>query len=237
MVSAWLPFDVPPEHVANAYGIAFTSVAMLYVVLGGMYSLVWADVVQYVLMTIASITIAVIAMNALEPGMLAAVTPEGWDSPFFGWTLDLDWSATIPSINDKIASDGYSLFGIFMMMLLFKGILVSAAGPAPNYDMQKILATRSPREAALMSGFVSVVLNPVRYLMITGFATLAIVHFQDLGITTETAGDFDRILPAAISRFAPPGVLGLIIAGLLAAFVSTFAATLNAAPAYLVNDV
>ena len=34
----------------------------------------------------------------------------------------------------------------------------SAAGPAPNYDMQKILATRSPREAALMSGFVSVML-------------------------------------------------------------------------------
>jgi solute:Na+ symporter, SSS family len=32
-------------------------------------------------------------------------------------------------------------------------------------------------------------------------------------------------------------VLGLIIAGLLAAFVSTFAGTLNAAPAYLVNDV
>ena len=38
-------------------------------------------------------------------------------------------------------------------------------------------------------------------------------------------------------QFAPPGVLGLIVAGLLAAFVSTFAATLNAAPAYLVNDV
>ena len=73
--------------------------------------------------------------------------------------------------------------------------------------------------------------------MIAGFATLAIVHFQELGIATATAGDFDRILPAAIYRFAPPGVLGLIIAGLLAAFVSTFAATLNAAPAYLVNDV
>jgi Na+/proline symporter len=73
--------------------------------------------------------------------------------------------------------------------------------------------------------------------MIAGFATLAIVHFQDLGITTAAAGDFDRILPAAIHQFAPPGVLGLIIAGLLAAFVSTFAATLNAAPAYLVNDV
>lgn len=88
-----------------------------------------------------------------------------------------------------------------------------------------------------MSGFVSVVLQPVRYLFIASFATLAIVHFQDLGIATTSAGDYDRILPAAIHRFAPPGVLGLIVAGLLAAFMSTFAATLNAAPAYLVNDV
>jgi hypothetical protein len=33
-------------------------------------------------------------------------------------------------------------------MVLFKGILVSAAGPAPNYDMQRMLAARTPREAA-----------------------------------------------------------------------------------------
>ena len=60
-----------------------------------------------------------------------------------------------------------------MMMMLFKGVLISAAGPAPNYDMQKILSTRSPREAAMMSGFVSLVLMPIRYLLVAGFAVLA----------------------------------------------------------------
>src|SRR5690606_20887236 len=35
----------------------------------------------------------------------------------------------------------------------------------------------------------------------------------------------------------PSGLLGLLIAGLLAAFMSTFAATVNAAPAYVVNDL
>ena len=236
-VSPWLPFEIPPEHVANAYGIAFTAIVTLYVALGGMYSLVWTDVLQFTIMTVASVIVAGIAMSNVDADTLAAVTPEGWDSPFFGWTLDLDWSATISSLNAKIASDGYSLFGIFMMMLLFKGILVSAAGPAPNYDMQKILATRSPREGALMSGFVSVVLNPVRYLMIMGFAVLAIVYFAELNIATPSGNDFERILPSAILEFSPPGVLGLIVAGLLAAFTSTFGGTLNAAPAYLVNDV
>ena len=35
----------------------------------------------------------------------------------------------------------------------------------------------------------------------------------------------------------PQGVVGLLLAGLLAAFMSNFAATINAAPAYIVNDI
>ena len=237
VVAPWVPFDVAPNHVAHFYGIAFTTIAAIYAVLGGMFSIVWTDVLQFAVMTIASVIVAVIAIQQVDPAVIDALVPEGWHTPFFGWSLDLDWSGALAGFNQRIAGDGYTLFGAFMMMLLFKGVLVSAAGPAPNYDMQKILSTRSPREAALMSGFVSVVLQPIRYLMIAGFAVLAIAYFQELGLTGATAGDYDRILPAAIHRFAPPGVLGLIVAGLLAAFVSTFAATLNAAPAYLVNDV
>ena len=237
MVAPYLPFDIAPAHVANFYGITFTAIAAIYAVLGGMFSIVWTDILQFTVMAIASVIVAVIAMQHVDPATLAALTPEGWDTPFFGWTLGLDWSGELAAFNGRIASDGYSMFGAFMMMLLFKGILVSAAGPAPNYDMQKILSTRSPREAALMSGFVSVVLQPIRYLMIAGFAILAIAHFDSLGLTGAEPGDYDRLLPAAMARFAPPGILGLIVVGLLAAFVSTFAATLNAAPAYLVNDV
>ena len=210
---------------------------MIYAVLGGMFSIVWTDVLKFILMTIVSVIVAVIAIERVDPKTIAALTPAAWHSPFFGWSLDLDWSGSLAALNHKITSDGYSLFGAFMMMMLFKGILISAAGPAPNYDMQKILSTRSPREAAMMSGFVSIVLMPVRYLLVAGFAVLAIAYFDDLGIATASGNDYDRILPAAMRQFAPPGVLGLIVAGLLAAFVSTFAATLNAAPAYLVNDV
>ncbi len=52
-----------------------------------------------------------------------------------------------------------------------------------------------------------------------------------------TGIDFEEILPYALSNFIPIGLLGLILAGLLAAFMSTFAATVNAAPAYVVNDI
>jgi Na+/proline symporter len=88
-----------------------------------------------------------------------------------------------------------------------------------------------------MSGFVSVALNPIRYLMIAGFAVLAIVYYQELDLMSGGKLDFESILPAAMLRFAPVGILGLVLAGLLAAFMSTFASTVNAAPAYLINDI
>jgi Na+/proline symporter len=237
VVSPFVPFDVPIEYVPHVYGIFFTSIATFYVMLGGMLSIVWADVLQFTIMTVSAVIIAGLAMFHVSPEALQAATPEGWANPFFGWTLNIDWTGLIDEINTKIVSDGYTLFSIFFMMMLFKGVLLSLAGPAPNYDMQKILATRSPRDAALMSGFVSIVLMPIRYLMIAGFAILAIVYYQELDLMTGGRIDFENILPSAMMQFAPVGILGLILAGLLAAFMSTFASTVNAAPAYLVNDI
>jgi Na+/proline symporter len=175
VVSPYIPFDVATEYVPHVYGIFFTSIATFYVMMGGMMSIVWADVLQFTIMAVSAVIIASLAIINVSPEALQAATPEGWANPFFGWTLNVDWSGIIDEVNTKIVSDGYSLFSIFFMMMLFKGVLVSLAGPAPNYDMQKILATKSPREAALMSGFVSIALNPIRYLMIAGFAVLAIV--------------------------------------------------------------
>ncbi len=90
-------------------------------------------------------------MQQVSVAQIAAAVPAGWGNIFFGWRLDLDWSNLIPTLNQNIAADGYSIFGLFFMAMLFKGILVSIAGPAPNYDMQRILAAKNPREASLMS--------------------------------------------------------------------------------------
>lgn len=236
IVAPYIPFEVPLEYVPHIYGIAFTMFAVFYAVLGGMSSIVWADVLQYIIMTISAILIGVLAMKAMTVETLNV--PEGWYSPFFGWKLnDLDWRGIIDEVNTKIASDGYSLFTIFFMMMVFKGILVSLAGPAPTYDMQKILSAKSPKEAAKMSGFVSVVLMPVRYFMIAGFAVLGLLYYDRLNLMVAGQIDFEQILPSAISEFVPVGFMGLLLAGLLAAFNSTFAGTLNAAQAYIVNDI
>ena len=230
--SVFFPWDVAPE----VYAIAVMSVTTIYVVAGGMYSVVFTDLIQFVILTIVSVVIGVIAFNTVTPAELQAAVPEGWSDIAFGWTLDLDWNALLPAGNDRIAEDGWNLFTIFMMMVLFKGILVSAAGPVPNYDMQRMLAARTPKEAAMMSGIVSICTMP-RWFMITGVTTLALVFFRN-----DLAGmgqdiDFELILPWVINNYLPVGVVGLLLAGLLAAFMSTFDSTVNAGAAYLVNDL
>ena len=234
-VNQFLHLNIPLEYVPHLYGIVFTLFAVFYTVLGGMTSIVWADVLQYTIMTVASIAIGVIAFNAV--GANGLNVPDGWMNPFFGKNLAMDWTNIITDVNKKIAEDGYSLFSAMFMMMLFKGVLVSFAGPAPNYDMQKILATKSPSEASKMSGFVSAILMPVRYIMIAGFAALGIIFYDQLDLMAGGVLDFEQILPSTINLFVPTGLLGLLLAGLLAAFMSTFSGTLNAAQAYVTNDI
>ena len=236
LVQPYIPFDISPEYVAHFYGIVFTLFAMFYSILGGMHSIVLGDLIKYSIMTVGCISIAIIAMIHLNGRSIDI--PDGWTNPFFSWTLGLNWSGIVDEANNKIADDGYTLFGLFFMMMLFKGVFAALAGPAPNYDMQKILSTRSPKEASKMTGFVSIILLPVRYSMVIGLTVLGLLYYDQLNLAGGTGNtDFEKVLPAAINNFLPVGILGLVLTGLLGAFMGTFSGTLNAAQAYIVNDI
>lgn len=227
-----------PWHVSpDTYAVILMSLTAIYAVKGGMFSVVITEFLQFIVLTIASLAIGVIAFSMVAPGQLQQFVPSGWTTPFFGWDLGLDWKGLIDAVNTKIKTDGYSMFGFFFVMVLFQGILKSAAGPAPNYDMQRILATRSPKEAAKMNWFVNVVLIFPRYTLITGITVLALLHFSPQLQAMGPNIDFEMILPYIIKNILPVGLVGLLLAGLIAAFMSNYAATINAAPAYVVNDI
>jgi SSS family solute:Na+ symporter len=227
-----------PWHLSpDIYAVILMSLTAIYAVKGGMFSVVITEFLQFMVLTIASLSIGVIAFTMVTPEQLHAVVPAGWMTPFFGWTLDLNWTGLIDAVNTKIQADGYGLFGVFFMMVLFQGILKSAAGPAPNYDMQRVLATRSPKEAAKMNWFVNIVLIFPRYVLISGITVLALVYFSPQLHAMGENIDFEMILPYIIRNILPVGLVGLLLAGLLAAFMSNYAATINAAPAYVVNDI
>lgn len=259
LAAEFSPYAFSPDPLTNdkIYGVLIVIVTTLYMVKGGMVSVVLTEVMQFILMTIVCVALAIVAMTQVSPDMIRAATPDGWDDLFFGWNLGLDWGAVAEHaapdhriVADeaarRLADDGYELFALFVLLMLFKGVFQAAAGPAPNYDMQRLLSARSPKEAALVSFFVNVVLYFPRYLMIASIGVLALVFIgPEWTVQRDAAaaagrtftGDFEAVLPFALREFLPVGLLGLALAGMLAAFMSSFSASLNAAPAYLVNDI
>ena len=118
--AVFLPWHLSP----NEYALILVAITAIYVIKGGMISVVITEVMQFTILTIASIAIGIIAMMKVSPATLHRMVPAGWENLFFGWHLGLDWSTLLPAATAKIAQDGYELFGFFVMMLLFKGMLI-----------------------------------------------------------------------------------------------------------------
>jgi solute:Na+ symporter, SSS family len=89
-----LPGNMTP---ADFFAIVIMIVGGIYCVMGGMYSVVMNDVIQFFLIVIAAVIIGGVAMHATTSQDILSAVPEGWDQMFFGWRLDLDWSGIIPN--------------------------------------------------------------------------------------------------------------------------------------------
>ena len=138
---------------------------------------------------------------------------------------------------DQPGGDGYSLFVFFTGMLFLKGVLVSMAGPTPNYAIQHILSTRSPREAALENMVMAMVSLAPRFLLIAGITVLGIVFFSPDLAAMGAEGRFREDPAGRAPHYVPVGFKGILIAALLASFMSTFVSTVNSGAAYVVNDI
>jgi Na+/proline symporter len=235
----FFPWNMPDE----AYSTAMLLITGIYCVAGGMYSVVMNDLIQFVLKVIAAVGIAIIALVLIRPEQIMSAVPAGWDQLFFGTRLNLDWSHLMPELNKRIygpisqGGDGYSLFMFFTGMLFLKGVLVSMAGPTPNYAIQHILSTRSPREAALENMVMALVSLAPRFLLIAGITVLGIVFFSPDLAAMGAKVNFEKILPGVLHSYVPVGLKGILIAALLASFMSTFVSTVNSGAAYVVNDI
>ncbi|KAF2340366.1 sodium:solute symporter family protein [Flavobacterium tistrianum] len=223
----------------QAYALLIIFLTTIYTVKGGMFSVVATEVVQYLIMIVAGVLIAGYAfINYTDIQINSIITPE-WKNVFFGWEFETQWSDKFETFNRLIDTEGYKMFGAFIGMTLFKGFFASVAGPTPSYDLQRVLSTKSVKEAAYMSGFTNLILFIPRYLLITGIVVIALVNLApELNANVNLTGaDLELLMPKVVNLYIPVGIKGILLAGLLAAFMSGFSAFVNAGPAYIVNDI
>jgi Na+/proline symporter len=223
----------------QSYALLIIFFTTIYTIKGGMFSVVTTEVLQYGIMVLAGVLVAGYTFVSFTDAEVNNLIPEAWKSISFGSELQGFWDEKKEPFNALIDSQGYKMFGAFIGMTLFKGFFASIAGPTPSYDMQRILSTRTVKEAAYMSGFTNLVLFVPRYLLIAAVVLLGLIFVapEMAASGSLTGNDLEVVLPKVINNHVPVGVKGLLLAGLLAAFMSTFSAFVNAGPAYIVNDI
>ena len=207
---------LPPDVLA----VFVVVVTTFYVLLGGLYSVVITHIIQAVILIMAGTVIAVVAYRALTPEMLQQHLPADWTSLIPVWRID-SFAGT--------ENAQYELFGALVIVWVLKGLLLNAGGPAQMFDFQSFLASRGPRDAAKLGAAWSFFLI-IRWGMVMGITLLALVGFT--GVT-----DPEQVMPLVLKEYLPIGLRGIVIAGLLAAFMSTFSATVNSGASYIVHDL
>ncbi len=221
----------------HSYAIIIILLTTLYSVKGGMYSVVATELIQYFIMIASCICITILAINLVSKETIDGFFPTGWKDLALKMRVDLDWQSKWSAINKTIDDSGFRNFGLVFGLMAFKGLWASMAGPLPSYDMQRILSTKTPREAAKMNAFTMVVLYFPLYLLVAGVMVLGI-HYFSIAQMSDAKGvpELGAMLGRVIAQL-PIGIKGLIMAGMLAAFMSTFSAFVNSGPAYIVNDI
>lgn len=207
------------------------AVAMIYTVTSGLYGVVWTDFFQGIFIFLAIGYMAVKAWAITLPDSFSVSLPL-FDGNFqrYGTTLD-EWTSMVPSLTmDMPAASEYSiynLFGVAIFFYLFK-VMVEGSGGTGNYMLQRYFAAKNDREAGLLSIFWTFLLS-FRWVFIGAIAVIGI----SLGTQVK---DPELVLPLVVESL-PTGVKGFLVAGLMAAAMSTFDSTVNAGAAYWVRDI
>ena len=98
--------------------------------------------------------------------------------------------------------------------------------------IQRYFASKNDKEAGLLSLFWTSLLS-FRWPFIASIAVMGIVY----GVNHTVIADPESVLPVVINTYIPMGIKGLLVAGLIAAAMSTFDSTVNAGAAYWVKDI
>ncbi len=211
--------------------------AMLYTLASGLYGVVWTDVFQGIFIFGVIVYVSVIAMTTVNLPDEFFISVPMKDGSFSSIKILLsEWASMTPPLEmdmpESSAYSIYNLFGISIMFYLFKVTLEGSSG-AGGYMLQRYFAARSDRDAGLLSLFWTVLLA-FRWPLIASFAMLGVYHGIDSG---TVIADPELVLPVVIKNYIPVGLKGFLIAGLMAAAMSTFDSTVNAGAAYWVKDL
>lgn len=194
------------------------TLCVVYTTFGGIEAVVWTDAVQAVVLLGAAV---------LSLGLIVSHVDGGWAGLWAEATahdklrlFDLRWDATAATV-----------------WVILLGNIFSNLGPytADQTVVQRYVTTRSTQQAARAiwtNAWLAIPSTALFFAIGTALFVFYRQHPQSLEPTLST----DAVFPVFLSQYMPPGVAGLVIAGVFAAAQSTVSSSLNSVVAALVTD-
>ncbi len=197
-----------PEGSIVIVTIVAAAIAILYTSLGGMYAVVWTDVVQFAIMFLGVFIFApFFALSKVDGGIA---------------TIEATMQAADASFTNPFANGVTS--GMIAMMLSY-----FFCSPGDPTMPQRALAARDSKSAK----FAFIVSGGIGYWM--GIALIIIgcaVRVLQPGIESGNS-----VLPQFILNYFPIGLRGLVIAGIVAAVMSSFDSFLILGTTHVMYDI
>ncbi len=206
-------------------------VTVLFSTLGGFAGVVITDLILFVISMIGAVAAAAIAVNLPEVGGLSALLAHP------------DVSARLSFFPDF--RDTGTVVAVLVIPLAVQWWSVWYPGSEPGgggYVAQRMLAAKSERDAVramLLFQVGHYALRPWPWILV---ALASVVVFPTLDSIRQTFPDIDPTVVShdlaypAMLTFLPAGLLGLVLASLVSAYMSTISTQLNWGASYVVND-
>ena len=208
-----------------------SAVVVVYSVLGGIRGVIWTDFFQFIIAMIGAIYAAYVAVSQPEIGSLSALVSH----PAVADKLDI-----LPDLSNTSV-----LISMFIIPIAVQWWSVWYPGAEPGgggYIAQRMLAAKDEKNAigaTLFFNFAHYALRPWPWIIVglaslVLFPTLSTIKEQFPDIDPQYLGE-DIAYPVMLTLLSK-GWLGLVLASLIAAFMSTISTHLNWGASYVVND-
>jgi len=183
----------------------------LYVIFGGLRAVIYTEVMQAVVLILGSVTLTFIGLHAVGgwSGLQARVPPDFFSMWKPSSHKDFPWTGIV---------FGAPILGIWYWC-------------TDQHIVQRVLAARNIPEArrgTIFAGFLKIL--PVFIFVLPGIIAAAL--YQDV-----RGGMEDSAYPILVTRLLPIGFKGLVLAGMLAALMSSLASAFNSCSTLLTWDV
>jgi SSS family solute:Na+ symporter len=217
--------DVPLMWVI----IVMAAVAGIYSIIGGLSSIINADMIQSVVLIVGSVVLSVLCFNSIG----------GWDE-FINRFNDGVWLKLVRPMNDVTMP--------YLALILTLPVLGFYFWGNNQMMVQRVLSAKSLNEGRLGFLFVAflyiftlfIFIMPgliARGIDLFGVGTALPNEIID-GVTLQNVYGIDtnQVYPLLIIKLMPVGIIGVIVAAMMSALISTLSATLNSASTLFTMD-